>query len=63
VLGVPGIYLASHVVRGLLVGVSPFDPLTLIAVAVGLLLVALLACYIPARRVVGIDPAHSLREG
>jgi putative ABC transport system permease protein len=63
VLGVPGIYLASHVLRGLLVGVSPFDPLTLIAVAAGLLLVALLACYIPARRVVGIDPAHSLREG
>lgn len=63
VLGVPGIYLASHVLRGLLVDVSPFDPLTLAAVALGLAIVALLACYIPARRVVGIDPAHSLREG
>jgi putative ABC transport system permease protein len=61
-VGAPGIYLASRVVGGVLVGVSPFDPLTLGAVAVGLSLVAAVACYIPARRVAGIEPAQSLLE-
>jgi putative ABC transport system permease protein len=48
--------------RGVLVGISPFDPATLVAVALGLGAVALAACYIPARRVGSIDPAKSLRE-
>lgn len=61
-VGAPGIYLAGRAIRGVLVGVSPFDPLTLAAVATGLALVALAACYIPARRVAGIDPARSLRQ-
>jgi putative ABC transport system permease protein len=61
-IGAPGIYLASRVVGGVLVGVSPFDPLTLGVVAVGLALVAAVACYIPARRVAGIEPAQSLLE-
>jgi putative ABC transport system permease protein len=61
-IGAPGIYLASRVVGGVLVGVSPFDPLTLGAVATGLALVAAVACYIPARRVAGIEPAQSLLE-
>ena len=58
----PGIYLASRVIGGVLVGVSPFDPLTLAAVAAGLALVAAVACYIPARRVARIEPAQSLLE-
>ncbi|WP_284351446.1 ADOP family duplicated permease [Roseisolibacter agri] len=61
-IGAPGIYLASRLVGGVLVGVSPFDPLTLGAVAVGLALVAAVACYLPARRVAGIEPAQSLLE-
>jgi putative ABC transport system permease protein len=61
-IGAPGIYLASRLVGGVLVGVSPFDPLTLGAVSVGLALVAAVACYIPARRVAGIEPAQSLLE-
>jgi putative ABC transport system permease protein len=61
-IGAPGIWLASRVVRGVLVGVSPFDPLTLGAVAIGLALVAAIACYIPARRVAAIQPAQSLLE-
>ena len=61
-IGAPGIYLASRVVRGVLVGVSPFDPLTLGAVAIGLALVAAVACYIPALRVAAIEPAQSLLE-
>jgi putative ABC transport system permease protein len=62
-VGVPGIYLASRLIGGVLVGVSPFDPATLAAVAAGLALVAAVACYVPARRVAGIEPARALRDG
>jgi ABC-type antimicrobial peptide transport system permease subunit len=62
VVAVPGIYIAGRTMRGVLVGISPFDPLTLVAVAAGLAFVALAACYIPARRVGRIDPAGALRE-
>ncbi|HEU4631235.1 MAG TPA: ADOP family duplicated permease [Gemmatimonadaceae bacterium] len=61
-VGVPGIYLAGRALAGMLVGVSPFDAPTLVAVAAGLALVALVACYVPARRVAGIDPARAFRE-
>lgn len=62
-IGVPGIYFAGRLLGGVLVGVSSFDPPTLAAVATGLALVAAVACYVPARRVAGIEPAQSLREG
>jgi putative ABC transport system permease protein len=61
-LGVPGVYFAGTVLRGVLVGVSPTDPATLVTVTLGLGLVAMVACYLPARRVLGIDPAQSLRQ-
>lgn len=61
-LGVPGIWFAARFVRGVLVGISPFDPLTLATVGVCLGAVALLACYLPAHRVLGIAPAQSLRQ-
>jgi putative ABC transport system permease protein len=61
-IGVPGIYAAGRLIRGVLVGISPSDPLTLAAVAISLGLVTMAACYVPARRVLGIDPAHSLRQ-
>jgi len=61
-ISVPGIYALGTVLRGILVGISPTDPLTLAAVALGLSLVALAACYLPARRVLRIDPAQSLRQ-
>jgi len=61
-LGVPGIYFAGRAVAGMLVGVSAFDAVTLGAVAGGLALVAAAACYIPARRVTGIEPARAFRE-
>lgn len=61
-IGLPGIYVAGRLMRGILVGVSPWDWQTLAAVALGLGLVTLIACYVPARRVLGIDPAQSLRQ-
>ncbi len=61
-IGAPGIYFAGQVIRGTLVGISPFDPTTLASVAVGLGLVAVTACYLPARRVARIEPARALRE-
>ena len=61
-IGVPGVYAAGGVIRGVLVGVSPADPLTLLSVAIGLAVVAMIACYVPARRVLEIDPARSLRQ-
>src|SRR5262249_42215216 len=59
-IGAPGIYVAGQLMRGALVGVSPLDPLTLLAVALGLGLVTMVACYVPARRVLGIDPMVAL---
>jgi putative ABC transport system permease protein len=61
-IGIPGIYAAGGLIRGVLVGISPSDPLTLAAVAAGLAIVTMAACYVPARRVLGIAPAQSLRQ-
>jgi putative ABC transport system permease protein len=61
-LGVPGLYAASGVIRGAVVGISPADPLTLTAVAAMLAAITLTACYLPARRVLRIDPVRSLRQ-
>jgi putative ABC transport system permease protein len=61
-IGAPAIYIAGGLIRGLLVGVSPSDPLTLLGAASGLLLVTMATCYVPARRALRIEPAQLLRQ-
>ena len=51
----------SLVLSGLLVGLSPFDLPVFAGVAVGLTVVSLLACYLPARRAMSVDPAITLK--
>jgi ABC-type antimicrobial peptide transport system permease subunit len=59
-LGVAGALIVSHLMTGLLYGVTPTDPLTFVGVALVLTLVALAACYIPARRATRVDPLVAL---
>lgn len=61
-IAMPGVYAAGRLVRSLLIGVSPLDPLALAAAAAGLALVTLGACYLPARRVLALDAAPLLRD-
>ena len=60
-VGVVGTLGAAPVLSSLLIGVSAGDPLTYIAAVMSLGGVALLACWVPARRAAGVDPMEALR--
>jgi predicted permease len=60
-IGLAGAFAMTRVLSGILYGISALDPLTFIAVPLLLLLVALAACYVPARRAMRVDPIVALR--
>jgi ABC-type antimicrobial peptide transport system permease subunit len=61
VLGLLGAFAATRLLRSFLFEVQPLDPLTFGVVVVLLASVALLACWLPARRAAKVDPMEALR--
>jgi putative ABC transport system permease protein len=60
-IGLIGAYVVTRAITSLLYGVSATDPLTFGVVSAALVIVAVLACYIPARRATKVDPLIALR--
>jgi putative ABC transport system permease protein len=60
-LGLAGAFVLTRFMRALLFGVAPTDPVTFVAIASTLAMVALAASYLPARRAAAVDPIVSLR--
>jgi predicted lysophospholipase L1 biosynthesis ABC-type transport system permease subunit len=61
-IGVAGSFATARAIQSMLYGVKPYDPLTFAVVALSLIVVAGLACYIPARRATQVDPMVALRN-
>jgi len=61
-IGLAGSVAVSRVLANQIWGVSPRDPVALGSVAAGMLLAALVACYVPARRAMKVDPIIALRQ-
>jgi putative ABC transport system permease protein len=60
-IGLGGAFAVTRTLSTLLFNISPNDPLTMISVALILAAIALLACYVPARRATRVDPMEALR--
>ena len=61
--GFVGALILTRFLRSMLYAVSPNDPLTFVALPALLAAVALLACFVPARRATQVDPLVALRDG
>jgi ABC-type antimicrobial peptide transport system permease subunit len=62
-LGLVGAWLVARVGTNLLFGVTPTDPLTLVAASLVLTAAAITACYVPARHAMKVEPIVALRQG
>jgi ABC-type antimicrobial peptide transport system permease subunit len=60
-VGLGGALVAGRLLTSILFGVSPADPATYTVVSASLLVVAMLACWVPARRAARLDPLRALR--
>ena len=61
-IGLAASFAVSRTISGLLFGVQPTDPATLVVITLLLLVVALVSCLIPARRATKVDPLVALRH-
>ena len=61
-LGLPAAAVSSRLLEGFLFGVTPGDSLTFVTAPLVLVAVALVACWLPARRAARIDPLETLRR-
>ena len=61
-IGILGALLMTPILESMVVGISPRDPVTFIGVPAALMLVAVVANYIPAFRATRVDPMRAMRE-